>query len=130
MNAKITKTIVEAVKKYESKFPNITRNELGKLVGISAASVSNISNGLYDYLLEETEEEAKTITSEIPYEDYRRLVRCELAVSQLLGMARASVNEEGLLFVDYRYVSDVLRKCVPEEYQNRLTELEGEKENG
>ena len=51
MNTKITKEIVEQVRYYATKYPKLTRAELAKLVSISAASVSNIFGGMYDYIL-------------------------------------------------------------------------------
>lgn len=124
MNTKITKEIVEATKRYDKKFPNLTRHELAKLVGISAASASNIVNGMYDYMLTETTPEA-TVTSEIPYEQYKRLVQCELCITELLNSAVASMNSEDMLFIDYRNINAVLRKFIPEEYEQRLRQLRG-----
>lgn len=133
MNTKITKGIVEQVKKYESKFPNMTRHELGKLVGVSAASVSNISNGMYNYMLEEASEDTSDVTtvkSVIPYEEYKNLVKCEMAIQDLFNAARASMNDEGVLFVDFRCVNDILLEYFPEEHKQRVIELEGERYDG
>jgi hypothetical protein len=124
MNTKITKEIVEATKRYDKKFPNLTRHELAKLVGISAASASNIVNGMYDYMVTDTTSEA-TVTSEIPYEQYKRLVQCELCITELLNSAVASMNDEARLFIDFRSVDGILRKFIPEEYEQKLQKLRG-----
>ena len=125
MNTKITKEIVETTKRYDKKFPNMTRHELAKLVGISSASVSNIVNGMYDHILTETTTPEATVTSDIPYEQYKRLVQCELCITELLNSAVASMNAEDMLFIDYRNVNAILQKCMPEEYEQRLRELRG-----
>jgi hypothetical protein len=117
--ATITKENVESVIKYTKKYPNMSVTELAKLCGVSSCSVSNIRNGLYNHLLEETKEnnEAKAIPSSIPYEDYKRLVACELCVKELFTSARKTLDDTEELFVDYRILSAILKKYFPEEYE-------------
>ena len=115
--AKITNEIVEEVKKYASKYPDMTQNDMARLVGISPASVSNILNGTYK------EEKEKVVESQIPHETYRRLVMCEEAFKEILRNARTAYGEEDLLFVDYRTVSSILKRCLPEEFEERLNEI-------
>lgn len=129
MNTKITKEIVEAVKKYTRKYPNMSQKEIAKLCGISQCSVSGIMNGLYEYLLEETEaaeDTEKAIKSEIPYGTYRRLVSCELAIEELIEGSKKKINGDGLLFIDYHFFSQIIKKYFPESYDAKLNELYNE----
>ena len=123
MGVKITKAIVEAVKGYAKKYPNMTQLEIGKLVEISNSSVSYILNGQYDHLLIEPEE--KVIRADIPYETYRRLVCCELAMNDIINHLIISRSTEDCLFIDYRLVDSVVSRYLPEEYSMRCAELYG-----
>ena len=127
MNKKITKTIVEAVMNYKEKYPKMKQSEIALLVGIAPSSVSNILNGMYEYMLNEdkenTSEGTNGIKSEIPYEEYKKLVTCELAIKELISQAKASTKEDGLLFIDYHSFSFIINNYFPEEFENRLDEL-------
>lgn len=114
--AKITNEIIEEVKRYASKYPEMTQHEIAKLVGISHGSVNNIINGKFD-------SEQKVINSQIPYETYRKLVMCEEAVEEIFRNAKSAFGEEELLFVDYRTVSVILKRCFPEEFEEKLNEI-------
>ena len=130
MNVKITKEIVKAVKDYKEKYPKMKQVEIALLVGIAPSSVSNIMNGMYEYLLHEVEvekaNETNGVKSEIPYDEYKRLVTCELAIKELMSQAKASTKEDGLLFIDYHSFSFVMNNYFPEEYEKRLDEFDGE----
>ena len=126
--ATVTKEIVEAVKKYAKKYPNLTQDELSKLAGTSTGSVSNIVNGKYDYLLEEEVNAIrgaeKSIKSEIPYEAYRKLVSCELAIQELINSTKTSkVADDDCLFINYKFFDSVIRRYFPEEHAKRTSEL-------
>ena len=70
------------------------------------------------------------VKSVIPYEEYKKLVKCEMAIKDLFNAARTSMNDEGALFVDYRYVNNILLEHFPEEHKQRVSELEGERYDG
>lgn len=142
MGTRITKTIVEQVNRYIKKYPKMSKREIGKLVGIGTTSVWNICNGMYDHLLVEevkvpevpvaeecavSEEVSapaeKVIKSDIPYETYRRLVSCELAIKEIFNRASLSKSDECSLFVDYRFVSSVLERHFPDEFKETLRDL-------
>lgn len=57
--ATITRETVEAVFKYKKKYPEMTMEELAVLCKTSSSSVSNIMNGVYNHLLEDTKKEEK-----------------------------------------------------------------------
>ena len=122
--AKITKEIVEAVKKYEENYSMMTNEDMAILVGVSPSSVNNIRRGMCDYLLEEKEVEQTPIRSEIPYNEYKRLIACEMAINEMFKSAKSSTYEDDYLFIDYHDVSYILQKYVPDDYQNVVDELE------
>lgn len=126
MGVKITKEIVEAVNKYTRMYPSMTYEEIGRLVGASRASVGNIVNGLYEHLLKEDAEAEKTIKSDIPYDTYRRLVTCELAIDELMNNSIVSNSGEVCLFVSFKYFDSVIKRYFPEEHANKIKELYGE----
>ena len=126
MGVKITKEIVESVNKYTRMYPSMTYEEIGRLVGASRASVGNIVNGLYDHLRKEDAEAEKTIKSDIPYDTYRRLVTCELAIDELINSAIKSNSGEVMLFLSAKYVDSVLKRYFPEEHEAKMIELFGE----
>lgn len=126
MGVKITKEIVEAVNKYTRMYPSMTYEEIGRLVGASRASVGNIVNGLYEHLLKEDAEAEKTIKSDIPYDTYRRLVTCELAIDELINSAIKSNSGEVMLFLSAKYVDALLKRYFPEKYEAKMEELFGE----
>ena len=61
--ATITRETVEAVFKYKKKYPEMTMVELAVLCKTSAASTTNILNGMYNHLLEDTKKEEKRMLS-------------------------------------------------------------------
>lgn len=124
--AAITKEVVENVMKYSKKFPTMTTEELSVMCGCSRASVSNILNGMYNYLLEEGNGE-KTVKSEIPYSDYKKLVVCEIAINELIEAASKSSCDDGFLFLSYKSFSTIIERYFPEQYAKRLAEVEKEK---
>jgi hypothetical protein len=130
MGVRITREIVESVKGYMKKYPNMSQAELSRLVGTSSTSVGSICKGLYDYLLEEVadskEEKAKTLKADIPHETYRKLVCCELAIGELFDRAKISVQGGDFLFIDFKAVSSILERYFPEEYEKKFNELEAE----
>lgn len=122
---KITKDIVKAVKNYKAKYPHMTNKETAKLVGVSDWAVSCIINGNYNHLLEDTNEEAddKSLKSQIPYEAYKRLVACELAIDEMLDRATAFTGGDKEIFFDFRYFANIIKRYFPEEYEKKLTEV-------
>ena len=120
--ATITRETVEAVFKYKKKYPEMTMVELAVLCKTSAASTTNILNGMYNHLLEDTKKEEKkdVITSDIPYEEYKKLVTCELAIDEIFGKSTKSTTRDDELFVDYRWLSAVLKRYFPEKFAERL----------
>lgn len=123
MGVKITKEIVEAVNKYSRMYPSMTHEEIGRLVGASRASVGNIINGMYEHLLNEDAEVEKPIKSDIPYEAYKRLVACELAIDEMLDRATAFTGGDKEIFLDFRYFANIIKRYFPEEYEKKLTEV-------
>lgn len=122
MGYKITKETILEVKKYASKYPELTQEDLAKFVGVSPASVSNILRGTYDDFIEE-----QKIESQIPYETYRRLVMCEEAVKEIFRNTKVGFDEEDTLFIDYHILSAILERCLPEDFHEKINELKIEK---
>lgn len=123
--ATITRETVEAVFKYKKKYPEMTMEELAVLCKTSSSSVSNIMNGVYNHLLEDTKKEEKkgVVSSDIPYEEYKKLVACELAIDEIFGRSLISINDEDELFIDYKYLFGVLKRYFPEKYADRVKQL-------
>ena len=124
----ITKETVMAVNKYHEKYPSMTQAEIAALCKCSSASVGNILNGMYKHLLEEEKKvEDKGVKSTIPYEEYKKLVACELAIDEIFKRAIKSVKSENYgddeLFIDFRWLFGVLKRYFPEKYEERLKEL-------
>lgn len=126
--ATITKETVMAVKKYTSKYPEMAQADIAKLCGTSASSVGNIQNGLYNHLLEENggAYENKSIPSSVPYDEYKRLCLCELIVGELLKGAKPTLNGEQSIYIDYRAVSQIIKRYLPDEYEAKINEIYGE----
>ena len=125
--ATITKEIVMAVKKYTSKYPEMGQEDLAKLCGISASSVGNIRNGLYNHLIEENggAEEKKSIPSSVPYDAYKRLCICELIVGEIFDAMILSEHdsEERIPFVSSKRVCSIMSRYLPEEYKAKVNEI-------
>ena len=120
----ITKETVMAVNKYHEKYPSMTQAEIAALCKCSSASVGNILNGMYKHLLEEEKKvEDKGVKSTIPYEEYKKLVACELAIDEIFGRSLISINDEDELFIDYKYLFGVFKRCFPEKYADRVKQL-------
>ena len=115
----LAKETIAEVKKYAEKYPDLTQADLGRFLGIGQSAVSRILNGEYD--------DKPPIETQIPYETYRRLVMCEEVVKEILRNAKTHYGEEDLLFVDYRVLSGILARCLPEEFEAKIKELKGEK---
>lgn len=135
MGYKINKEVVETVKKYSKKYPDMATEEIGKLVGISQSSVSSILRGGYDSLLliadkpkesAEAKEEKRSVKSQIPYEEYRRLVSCDIAMKEIMSCARKTLSDDEELFIDYRLLSNIIKRYLPDEYQQRVNEVYNE----
>lgn len=120
---KVTKEIVEKVKKYLLNYSNLTQEEIGVLCGVSKGTVHYISKGDYDHMLKETEEEK--IFTEIPYEKLKRLIACENAIDEIFACAKECFGYDDEIFVDYHSVSSILKKHLPEEHDNKLKEING-----
>jgi hypothetical protein len=124
--ATITKEIVEMVNKYATKFPQLNYKELSKLCGVSTSSVSCILNGMYNNLLE-GDTEAKKIKSEIPYDTYKKLVCCELAIEEMLANSMRPNNlDEDALFLSYRKYSEIIKKYFPERFDEKVKAVQSE----
>lgn len=142
--AKITKEIVLEVKRYMEKYPNLSQKDISKLVGCSQASVSDIKQGVHDHLLiekpaeerfaevgkmnEEKSEDhipevKKMVRTEIPYEEFRELVACKYVIGEIFANMKKSTQEEGTLFIDYKILSKILKRDLPEMYDARIEEL-------
>lgn len=120
--ATITKEIGEQVKAYKAKFPMMTCEELGKLCGISRASANNILNGLYDET--KTDNPGKTVKSEIPYDTYKRLVLCELAIGEMMDNVLESDRDDNILSLSYRRFSEIISRYFPDEFEAKIRELQ------
>ena len=121
--AVITKEIVEQVKSYKAKFPTMISEDIGKLCGISRSSAQNILNGMYDSYLQDGTS-AKTVKSEIPYEDYKRLVTCELAINEMLASTLKSDSDNNILFLSYRRFSEIISRYFPDRFAEKIAELQ------
>lgn len=88
--------------------------------------VCRIIKGDYDHLISEpVKENTDTVTS-IPYEELKRLMACEYAVSAMLNSAKLSDSYDGILFIDFRAVYGILKAYVPEDTEKKLEELKRE----
>lgn len=114
--AKITNEIIHEVKMYANKYPDLSQKDLARLVGISHGSVNNILNGDYDA-------EQKPVESQIPYEQFRKLVMCEEAVKEIFRNAKECFGDNDVMFIDYKVLSSILKRCLPEEFEERLNEI-------
>lgn len=63
------------------------------------------------------------VSSDIPYEEYKKLVACELAIDEIFGRSLISINDEDELFIDYKYLFGVLKRYFPEKYADRVKQL-------
>ena len=142
--AKITKEIVLKVKGYAEKHPDLSQREVAALCRIGQTSVGSILRGRYDGLLIEkpTEEhiaevgkmneeksedhipEVKNmVRTEIPYEEFKDLVVCKYVLGEIFANMKKSTAEDGTLFIDYKILSKILKRDVPEMFEARMKEL-------
>lgn len=145
--ARITKEIVLKVKGYAEKHPDLSSKEIATLCGIGATSVLSIKKGNYEHLLcEKVEDEAedhvaevgkmdeeksedhipevtKMVRTEIPYEAFKELVVCKYVLGEIFANMKKSTAEDGTLFIDYKILSKILKRDVPEMYDARMKEL-------
>ena len=125
---KVTKEIVEKAKDYLANFPKLNHIEIGALCGVSGSTISRIKNGDYDYMLDAgVNEGGQTVTTSIPYEEFKKLVVCESIVKEILQSCLLSENDENTLFISYKVVGSILNRHIPNEVEKRLTELQEEK---
>ena len=68
----------------------------------------------------------ETIKSEIPYETYRRLMSCEMAINEILDRASLSISDDNVLFIDYRMVSSIIQRYLPVDFTEKLDALREE----
>ena len=111
----VTKEIIAEVKKYNEKYPDLTQADLARFLGIGQSTVSRILNGGYD--------EKPPIETQIPYEKFSKLLSCEAAINELLFVTRKANMGENVLFIDYHVFSDILKRFLPEEYEEKLEEV-------
>lgn len=123
---KVTKETVLKVKKYkeDSKYSNLTQEELALLCGTSSTSVSRIINGEYDYLLEPVKQtNTDDVNVAIDYQTLKHLLACEYAVEKILKNSKLSTGYDGALFIDYKVVYGILKAYVPDDTNRILEEL-------
>lgn len=144
--AKITKEIVLKVKGYTEKHPDLSQREVAALCRIGQTSVGSILRGRYDDLLIEkptedhvaevgkkvvAEEKSEDhipevknmVRTEIPYEAFKELVVCKYVLGEIFANMKKSKTEEGTLFIDYKILSKILKRDVPEMFEARMKEL-------
>ena len=142
--AKITKEIVLKVKGYAEKHPDLSQREVAALCRIGQTSVGSILRGRYDGLLiekpaedhiaevgkmdEEKSEDhfpevKNMVRTEIPYEEFKDLVVCKYVLGEIFANMKKSKAEEGTLFIDYKILSKILKRDVPEMFEARMKEL-------
>ena len=143
---KITKEIVMKVMGYAEKHPDLSQREVAALCRIGQTSVGSILRGRYDHLLIEKpaeehiaevgktyEEKAEDhipevknmVRTEIPYEEFKDLVVCKYVIGEIFANMKKSTAEEGTLFIDYKILSKILKRDLPEMYDARIEELSG-----
>ena len=118
---RVTKEIVIKAKGYLLNHPDLTQEDIGILCGVSKATVCYIGKGDYDDLLNEDETE-KTITTDIPYEEFEKLQASKYAVMELFLCTKNS-NDDDTLFIDYHTFSTIMRKYFPEDFAKRKNKV-------
>ena len=111
----ITREIVAEVKKYAKKYPDLAQADIAKILGVGRSTVSRILNGYYD--------EKPPIETRIPYEKFSKLLACESAIKELLFVTKKANTGEGVLFIDYHVFSDILERFLPEEYEEKMKQI-------
>lgn len=117
---KITKENVLAVKEYLKEHPNLTHTEIGKLCGVSGATVSRIKNNAYDFLITG---EKQAVTTSIPYEELKRLIAFEAVVNDILNSCTLSEQDNTLVYLSFSYLNKILKAHIPDELESRLETL-------
>ena len=147
--SKITKEIVLKVKGYEKKHPDLSHREIAVLCGIGATSVGSIKKGMYDHLfLEKPTEDCEAedhvaevgkmaeekgedhipevknmVRTEIPYEAFKELVVCKYVIGEIFANMKKSTADKDALFIEYKILSKILKRDLPEMYDARMKEL-------
>jgi hypothetical protein len=116
----VTPDVVQAVKRYLSdpKYQALTVTEIGMMTGISATSVSRISNGEYDHLLEQ-----QKVSASIDLLELQHLFACEQIVKDMIACSKLDDTQEDSLYFPRHKADAIVKKYVPDMVQERLEYL-------
>lgn len=127
----ITPQIVSKVRKYLDDERGFSKAEVARLVGISDHSVQRIVQGYYDQPIEKSEATQpidleprgnKHIT-EIPFERFEHLMKCEAFIDELFDTVVLSDKTEDEVYFPRHSTSNMLSRYFPDRFQKCLDKL-------
>lgn len=121
--AKMDRELTVKIRQYLLDPRHFTHDEIARLTGVSATTVSRVNAGEYDHLLDTdsvgNSEIPENITK-IPYEELKNLIKCEQCIAELFAMAVASDRDDDELYFPRHYINATLKRYFPDTYTTKL----------
>lgn len=120
---KMDRELTIKIKQYLLDPRHLTLDEIARLTGVGATTVSRVKAGEYDHLLDTdsvgNSEIPENITK-IPYEELKNLIKCEQFIAELFAMAVASDRDDDELYFPRHYINAALKRYFPDTYAAKL----------
>lgn len=120
---KIDRELTIKIKQYLLDPRHLTLDEIARLTGVGATTVSRVKAGEYDHLLDSDsvgDSEISGNITKIPYEELKNLIKCEQCIAELFAMAVASDRDDDELYFPRHQLSAALKRYFPDTYTAKL----------
>ena len=120
---KMDRELTIKIKQYLLDPRHLTLDEIARLTGVGATTVSRVKAGEYDNLLDSDsvgDSEISGNITKIPYEELKNLIKCEQFLTELFAMAVASDRDDDELYFPRHRLSEALKRYFPDAYTAKL----------
>ena len=120
---KMDRELTIKIKQYLLDPRHLTLDEIARLTGVGATTVSRVKAGEYDHLLDSdsvSDSEIPGNITQIPYEELKNLIKCEQFITELFAMAVASDRDDDELYFPRHPLSAALKRYFPDAYAAKL----------
>lgn len=120
---KMDRELTIKIKQYLLDPRHLTLDEIARLTGVGATTVSRVKAGEYDHLLDSDsvgDSEIPGNITQIPYEELKNLIKCEQFITELFAMAVASDRDDDELYFPRHQLSAALKRYFPDTYTAKL----------
>ena len=120
---KMDRELTIKIKQYLLDPRHLTQDEIARLTGVGATTVSRVNAGEYDHLLDAdsvSDLEIPGNITKIPYEELKNLIKCEQFITELFAMAVASDRDDDELYFPRHPLSAALKRYFPDTYAAKL----------